>query len=258
MTARRHRPPVCPAQATRAALALALLILFPLAAVAHQPRSQVSRVRGDMRTLATAIESYYVDHGAYPPAAANQFLQPSYLTTPIPYLGPSPFTDSFKIGRDRRMWSHDYLFKSWHCWLVLALMLSCFGFILMVAASPDEKGRQKWNMFVQICIVLLVAAYAIPAIAMVVFRDAKLEGSSVRYTVPNRSWDGDSDLLNYWSDGADWVLQSVGPSGVRDAANLEEFLAHYRAGGIDARTADYFFEPVNGTVSSGDLFRVKQ
>jgi hypothetical protein len=34
--------------------------------LSHPPRSKISRVKADMRSLASGLESYFVDHGSYP------------------------------------------------------------------------------------------------------------------------------------------------------------------------------------------------
>lgn len=113
-----------------------LILLMALSAVALLPimqsrwkeaeiRSQVSRVKGDMRSNATAIEAYYVDSSAYPcwvkgESGANSFAGPeagvyhihtfqiwknpaevrtfNTLTTPISYLAKF-FTDPFADTR---------------------------------------------------------------------------------------------------------------------------------------------------------------
>ena len=56
-------------------LLIVVAIIAILAAIAvpnfleAQTRAKVARVKADMRTLATALESYYVDHNNYVPAA---------------------------------------------------------------------------------------------------------------------------------------------------------------------------------------------
>jgi general secretion pathway protein G len=91
-------------------LLIVVAIIAILAAIAvpnfleAQTRSKISRVRNDQRTLATAMESYYVDNNAYPP----EYLIPmtyleivriqksqSHLTTPIAYITSIP-PDIFK------------------------------------------------------------------------------------------------------------------------------------------------------------------
>jgi type II secretory pathway pseudopilin PulG len=105
-----------------------ILIIGILAAIAipnfleAQTRSKVSRVRSDMRSLATAIEAYYIDNNDYPPSTLDptkafrslqsdgrripsfQITNPEYggaiLTTPIAYITwipPDPFGDGEQI-----------------------------------------------------------------------------------------------------------------------------------------------------------------
>ena len=84
-------------------LLIVVLIIAILAAIAipnfleAQVRSKVSRAKADMRTIAGAIESYYVDHSQYPNDC--EFGWPWYLTysltTPISYLGNKNIEDPF-------------------------------------------------------------------------------------------------------------------------------------------------------------------
>ena len=58
-----------------------------------QVRGKVARVASDMRTIAAGLESYRVDLGAYPPAAAGDLLIGKPLvriTTPVAYLTTIP------------------------------------------------------------------------------------------------------------------------------------------------------------------------
>lgn len=113
-------------------LLIVVAIIAILAAIAvpnfleAQTRSKVARVRSDQRSLATAIETYYVDNNEYPAMTltANQTADLSFyrtpptgnvgrtfrvrnttnlltLTTPIAYLTsnfPDPFADTRGIG----------------------------------------------------------------------------------------------------------------------------------------------------------------
>ncbi|HUT23243.1 MAG TPA: prepilin-type N-terminal cleavage/methylation domain-containing protein [Sumerlaeia bacterium] len=89
-------------------LLIVVAIIAILAAIAvpnfleAQTRSKVSRVMSDMRSIATAIESYTVDHGTYPivwaegvvafglwdwvPGHASNFGPYRQLTTPVAYM----------------------------------------------------------------------------------------------------------------------------------------------------------------------------
>lgn len=98
-------------------LLIVVAIIAILAAIAvpnfleAQVRSKVSRTKADMRTVATAIESYFVDYNRYPifslqpqpfslpgaingPNAPNCLRSSASLTTPIAYIT-SIFTDPF-------------------------------------------------------------------------------------------------------------------------------------------------------------------
>lgn len=74
----------------RAILALLLLLLGYLLLWPRFLESTVpaglSRVKTDMRSIGTAIESYYTDHGVYPPGYAYWGTPPAMLTTPIAYI----------------------------------------------------------------------------------------------------------------------------------------------------------------------------
>lgn len=97
-------------------LLIVVAIIAILAAIAvpnfleAQVRSKVSRVKADMRTAATGLESYAVDHTSYPfdganwngsttltPGAAyNYWYLPSEMTTPVAYLNTNVFIDPFR------------------------------------------------------------------------------------------------------------------------------------------------------------------
>jgi type II secretion system protein G len=94
-------------------LLIVVAIIAILAAIAvpnfleAQIRSKVSRVKADHRTLATAIESYYIDHNAYPPnnngisggdpsalPQADEYM--ISLSTPIGYVAVALLSDPFQ------------------------------------------------------------------------------------------------------------------------------------------------------------------
>ena len=78
-------------------LLIVVAIIAILAAIAvpnfleAQTRAKVSRVKNDMRTIATAMESYFVDSNTYPGDSDNTLGNNcqgglAYLTTPIAYI----------------------------------------------------------------------------------------------------------------------------------------------------------------------------
>lgn len=74
-----------------------------------QARSKVSRARTDMRTLATALETYVVDNNRYPPnwEYGGERLTPSNLSSPISYLTSLP-SDPFRTSFDYVLRRYDY------------------------------------------------------------------------------------------------------------------------------------------------------
>lgn len=93
-----------PAAFTLIELLVVVAVIAILAAIAlpnfleAQTRAKVSRVRADLRSIATAVEIYAVDWNTYPPDGNG----PPYrglvaMTTPISYLT-SIFTDPFNFG----------------------------------------------------------------------------------------------------------------------------------------------------------------
>jgi type II secretion system protein G len=84
-------------------LLIVVAIIAILAAIAvpnfleAQVRAKVSRVKSDVRTIATAMEAYLVDYNIYPPDSDNTLLDPGqvqkgflYLTSPIAYITSLP------------------------------------------------------------------------------------------------------------------------------------------------------------------------
>lgn len=86
-----------------AAMLLGITSVFTAIAVPNfreaQVRSQVSRVRSDLRTLSVGLEAYKIDNNTVPPSAISPSGHPvfarSSLTTPIAYLSSMNFVDPF-------------------------------------------------------------------------------------------------------------------------------------------------------------------
>jgi len=75
-------------------------------------------------------------------------------------------------------------------------------------------------------------------------------------------WLGRDLEFAYHSDGAGgWILQGVGPDGDIDLENLAA--VNFGNGGADgdqvwSQLLPYVYDPTNGAVSSGDIFRLNQ
>lgn len=93
-------------------LLIVVAIIGILAAIAvpnflnAQVRAKVARVESDFRTLATALESYYLDANGYPPYGQwGGHTSPRYfnvLSTPVAYLtNPEAVDDPFQVREDQ-------------------------------------------------------------------------------------------------------------------------------------------------------------
>jgi prepilin-type N-terminal cleavage/methylation domain-containing protein len=147
-------------------LLIVVAIIAILAAIAvpnfleAQVRSKVSRVKADLRSVATAIESYYVDTNKPPPQSAGLVGTPfdyvsdtgggggtgtlTYaITTPIAYLTNFMFYDPFvdkqlAIAVDERLFTYQAYQWKW------PQRVTSAGF----AVRPDataEAGNEMWN-----------------------------------------------------------------------------------------------------------------
>jgi len=88
-------------------LLIVVAIIAILAAIAvpnfleAQMRAKVSRVKNDLRTVATALESYGVDNSKYPPTPFSTGdtlvlrVVPTRLSTPVSYISTAGYEDPF-------------------------------------------------------------------------------------------------------------------------------------------------------------------
>ncbi len=84
-------------------LLIVVAIIAILAAIAvpnfleAQTRAKVSRVRADLRSIATALEAYAVDNNDYPPNDGLYNVVPIQLTTPVAFISDAKLVDPFSI-----------------------------------------------------------------------------------------------------------------------------------------------------------------
>ena len=101
-----------------------------------QVRSKVSRAQADMRTIATALETYHVDINHYPPTPLDSLgsrdQRLAFLTTPVAYLTSIPTEVFSKHEREGyAFWSEN---------LNDAMKVSPIYFYL-----PEERNRRgRW------------------------------------------------------------------------------------------------------------------
>jgi type II secretion system protein G len=90
-------------------LLIVVAIIAILAAIAipnflaAQTRAKISRAKGELQTLATALESYYVDNNVWPQdgtetwtTQAYYWYMPNQVTTPIAYISSNLLKDPFR------------------------------------------------------------------------------------------------------------------------------------------------------------------
>jgi len=100
-------------------LLIVIAIILILIAIAlpnfleAQIRAKVTRVNADLRTITTALESYFLDFGTYPDDSEDEFDADDHglaqLTTPLSYLTDLPF-DVF-VGGGRAEDGHPVYFE---------------------------------------------------------------------------------------------------------------------------------------------------
>jgi type II secretion system protein G len=233
-------------------LLIVVAIIAILAAIAvpnfleAQVRAKVARVKSDQRTLATAIESYFVDHGSYPPnhngpsqvtqgpiAGLNprSFITMTVLSTPVSYISnallPDPFPSQYAVtGSGGDIYTY----------------------------TSAERNDSLASAVIQEILVNGVATSG-PAIVYAG------QGGSAYF----------SDLTQAQGDqlfSLGWALYSQGPDRIsrlqeieRDDPGLSGDPKNVSPGAFvawlseTASTAPAIYDPTNGTVSNGDILR---
>ncbi|MFB3895274.1 MAG: type II secretion system protein [bacterium] len=183
-------------------LLIVVAIIAILAAIAipnflaAQIRSKVARVSGEMQTLTTALESYYVDNNAYPWA----YLASIYsdfnarlreITTPIAYISSLP-ADPF------------------------TLMKTAYPFRSVKGTTTYEYED----------------------------RNSAIYGFYLYHS--------ETEYTRFFSANTKWSLNSAGP----DQKNLFQFGTPVNVPATeDNQIIRYTYDPTNGTISNGDIWR---
>jgi prepilin-type N-terminal cleavage/methylation domain-containing protein len=231
-------------------LLIVVAIIAILAAIAvpnfleAQVRAKVARVKSDQRTLATAIESYFVDHGTYPPnhngpgqiaqgtnAGLNprSFITMTVLSTPVSYISnallPDPFPSQFSVdGSGGDIYTY----------------------------TNAERTDSLASAVIQEILVEGVATTG-PALVYI--------ASSLPTTIGSLS-QAEGDQL--FSLG--WALYSQGPDRISRLQEIERDELSGDPKNVSpgafvqwlsetASTAPAIYDPTNGTVSNGDILR---
>jgi len=190
-------------------IVVAIIAILALIAVPNfleaQTRAKVSRVKADLRSLATAQEAYYVDWNSYTNrnnAVENPWMNGQWagfrqLTTPIPYITTIP--------------------------------LDPFG-------ETKYKGSRRPNALEMGTGVAGVASSGPP-------------WNPDPRGFPSNTWEIESDGPDHWDDSESGHMGyslSTGHYPWPDLPNNE---------GATAAVLSLIYDPTNGTVSSGEIFR---
>ncbi len=149
-------------------LLIVVAIIAILAAIAipnflaAQTRSKVSTNRADFRTLATALESYYVDNNCYPMEwqfdtykGGGPWHIDNVITTPIAYITRQP-KDPFVAARGLSTWPIDglagyYAYTNWGFRVLVGYNLTnsryglqIYGPWKLYGCGPD--GNLDWSI----------------------------------------------------------------------------------------------------------------
>lgn len=136
-------------------LLIVVAIIAILAAIAvpnfleAQTRSKVARVRSDMRTYATALESYAVDnnnkyapeHLSVTPDGLREQMAQAHLTTPVAYIT-TIYLDPFK---SKVTWHDQGFYRYWN-WLERYGRLIDYNLFSEGGKCPWFGGESAWMM----------------------------------------------------------------------------------------------------------------
>lgn len=244
-----------------------LLMPFPSPACAYlsvssKTRGMSLRASSSIRTLSAALQSYRVDHNAFPPPPVQGQLPVHCLTTPVAYLGDwvPPIMDPFKVTRIQRNRFGTLVPALWvmvPCGIgFLVLSLVVLGLVDGVMWFFGGKRLARISL-PQVIAVAVAGGFIGRALVWPFPLDDEHE---VRISLPP----GTYTLFNYWTDGNDVaLLASVGPDGKQDLIDLsrEEVscIAHAdttdstASAAVAARYKNALYDPTNGTKSSGDI-----
>ena len=224
-------------------LLIVVAIIAILAAIAvpnfleAQTRAKVSRAQSDMRTLSTALESFRVDNNEYPEGTDNPAKYPEQIGAFLGPLAPGYYTFKTRLPNGG-IAGPDF-----------AMLTTPIAYISQVFYDPfaEQVGGQ------------LTYCY----------RNAKDIQNGYIIT----SFGPDADVLNAGGIGTDnmnplsTAVDSKSPSRMGDIN--ERAVIHYmegtrpnlvdtvnQAGGLRKVLRDLQYDPTNGSVSDGDLYRI--
>lgn len=210
-------------------LLIVVAIIAILAAIAvpnfleAQVRSKVSRVRSDHRSLATAIETYYVDNNQYPAMTLDYTLSTDRA---LFATAPPNYGRTFRARNATR----------------LLTLTTPIAYVTSIFADPFADTRGAAFRYFTDGRGWILGSYG-PNVNQAVGGNLLWGNGTIAVPV-------DSDPSTPWRAGGDAGVESVYNSGVAQPSIV-------LLTGSDSQ-GSFTYDPTNGTVSAGDLWRVKQ
>ena len=226
-------------------LLIVVAIIAILAAIAvpnfleAQTRSKVSRVKADIRTVVTAIESYFVDNNKYPPTPYSSDsvglsggilrVVPTLISTPVAYVSTASFTDPFlgpNVGSFQYPTTKDPVTRigGVDVWAPCPASDPCIRSSGIIIEPTDENAGKRY--------------YYQSHLDVQPRRGNTAVNGFINFSIP--------------SQGA-WVITSLGPDRARDLSRGDDANAV-----IPGRDVYVPYDPTNGTVSEGDIVRTQK
>jgi type II secretion system protein G len=214
-------------------LLIVVAIIAILAAIAvpnfleAQTRSKVSRVKADLRSLATALEAYYIDNNTYPAQASS--MSPGANALPdVPTTPPSArFMPTFRIklnGTDNLM-----------------TLTTPVAYITSYFADPfsDSKGA--------------------------IFNYSMNDASPGSAGISGPGWilwsygpDTDEKIANGGSGNTGGSIDVIDGTSNDEPPVVAETMYNPSIAGVSEGLSSVTYDPTNGTTSNGDVYRLKQ
>lgn len=210
-------------------LLIVVAIIAILAAIAvpnfleAQTRAKVSRAKADMRSLATGIEAYYIDHNQYPPVF-NPDGSGTFMTTPWMPFNPGRGPSVFGKGQGPNNEAVSARFIP---------LTTPISYLTSVFAEPFQVQG-------------LAAAGAVAG-------DLPEFYDTFDYTIAKDFLAGSCTRGSGITSGGAWHVVSVGPDRIQAYGGNT---VSGPTGPSDANTLGCDYDPTNGTVSAGDVVRV--
>ena len=207
----------------------------------------VSWTRADQRSLATAIESYRLDHGVYPIPEAGGFV-PNSITTPVAYFTKVP-ADFFKVTYSpSTIYDYFILLKMKITLLVILIpliLIYCKSINSLITSGSTER---KLILYIPLALCFVYLVFNNYKFLTEVFPRARLQKANA-HIVSNRMGYATIDNL--------WVLHSWGPLQVPLLDNPSGLLyPGITPEELKNRVNALSYDPTNGATSQGDIFRI--